>query len=309
MPVTLSAPLPVHALFDFDDSDITLQSSDGVRFRVHKGRLSANSLFFKDIFDGGLGQAAGAADVPQLQEPAATLAVLFAMCYPFDPDDAPFDLVGMDPALLMSCYEASEKYTMWVAQQIIPLVAKDPFRLVRTGYVLRKQSLLSAAARATLDHDIIDSQSQYQEKAGNTWPALLAYHMAYGRKVAETLYGMSCNLGPRDMEWDTDVLSQKYACNSYSGRSCGEMEIVGVQWQNLRHRLDTRLTPRWPAAELLSFINQQLESVTTRKCSGCTCTWKEMHKRATTLEPSLTLTLEQIDRSLSVPPQTTSSLT
>ncbi|EJD42519.1 hypothetical protein AURDEDRAFT_152800 [Auricularia subglabra TFB-10046 SS5] len=297
-----------HPLFNFGDSDITLISSDGVSFHVHKARLSAVSLMFKEMFDTAIGTSNDPKDTPQLDEPADTLAVLLAMCYPFEPDEAPFDLVALVPSQLMACYEASEKYRMWVAQQymlnlLMPLVQKDPFRLVRTAYVLRKQNLLTAAARATLEHDILE-KTQYREDAGNTWVALLEYHIAYKRAVIAALQAIP----PKNTIYMEDMSinsrPHKYCSLTPAGGTpcpCKEMETDSWRkWQMHQDVLCARKNAQWPRGDLLSFANERLDWMTSysRKCGRCSTTWKEVRERATRLEPELILTLEQIDRTL-----------
>lgn len=293
---------PGHPLFNFADSDITLISSDGVRFHVHKARLSAVSMAFKDMFEGEIGAPHDAKDTPQLDEAGDTLAILLAMCYPFEPDAAPFDLLALEPTQLIACYEASEKYRMWVAQQymlnlLMPLVQKDPFRLVRTAYVLRKQNLLAAAARATLAHDVLDNGKQYREAAGETWTALLEYHMAYKRAVIAALYDIVSKSPPQE----SDRYQIPYCSLVPDGaHSCKDMQSSRRRWHILHQELSNRTIAQWPGPDLVSFATQFLDSsgLRTGRCASCIRTFKELCERATTFEPNLVLTLEQIDRPL-----------
>lgn len=298
---------PMHPRFDFNDSDITLWSCERVGFRVHKARLASASLFFHQMFDGTLGLKTPSEDATQLAEPADTLAVLFAMCYPFYPHDAPFELFSesLDIALLISCYEASEKYGMWVARQVMEhrvmqLVPKDPFRLVRTGYVLRNQALLTAAAHATLRCNILGDGAKYREKAGNTWASLLEYYLAYQRLVISTLHSMPCTLfndWGEQMERETG----KYRCPKPAVTAddiyyCETARSYQGHWRDDKYRLSNMLSAEWPAAALRSSIDAYLGDPKILSCTGCTSTWKEMRERVAKLKPSLTLTLEDIDR-------------
>ena len=98
------------------NADVILQSSDHVRFRVHKSVLATSSPFFGDMFS--LPQPPSDAEtdelpVVQLSEDAEVLNSLISMVYPVTPEMPP------------SCYNiltllaATEKYEMDMAQSSI----------------------------------------------------------------------------------------------------------------------------------------------------------------------------------------------
>lgn len=108
MSETSTAPT-THPNFAFDDSDLTVCSSDNVLFRVHVHNLADHSSIFQDMLC--VGQDAGS--VP-LQESSQTLAIIFAMCYPLR--EAPLDFSSLPAETILDCYEATLKYEMWVGE-------------------------------------------------------------------------------------------------------------------------------------------------------------------------------------------------
>lgn len=167
--------------FNFPDSDVTLHSSDDVLFAVHKANLSAFSVVFRDMFQ--IGKAS--TDYQQREDPipvsetADTLALLLSMCYPAA--DPPVDFNTLPSTVILDCYEATVKYQIWVAglalrSFVLPLVDKDPFLVTKLAYKLKDSVLMNAALAETLKHDILANSTQYAEKAGPLWAALLEYH-------------------------------------------------------------------------------------------------------------------------------------
>lgn len=267
----------VHAAFDFADSDVTLRSSDGVLFRVHKARLASHSLMFKDMFE----HAADDAGDVTVGDTADTLAVLLPLCYPSAVGGPPpVDLEALDGEQLIVCYEASFKYDMWLASQLLrrlllPRIEADPFRAVRVAYVVQDKDMLSKAAEAALQHDLLANAKtkEYREKAGSAWPALLAYYIQYKREV--------------NMFLRVD-LSSAYGNGARKIAACGntligqcDREVLlqqartlkDLSWDQLRWELSDRPGCQLPKANLIAFIETSLDEDRVRRCPGCRSTW------------------------------------
>ena len=100
-------------LVNFNDSDITIQSSDGVLFGLHQVNMKINLGFWESI------QPKSDA-VIQFPEKSATLDLLFQFCYPErhpDLNDLAFDI-------LTELAEAAEKYEVFSAINICKIAMK-----------------------------------------------------------------------------------------------------------------------------------------------------------------------------------------
>jgi hypothetical protein len=91
------------------DSDITIQSSDGVLFRLHKANLKISSGSWN-------------VEMPdyQLSETSAVLDLLFQFCYP----ERQPDLDSIDFDNLTKLAEAAEKYKVFSAMNICKIAMR-----------------------------------------------------------------------------------------------------------------------------------------------------------------------------------------
>lgn len=87
-----SASIPkVSDTFNFEDSDISLQSCDGILFKVHQRNLSAWSEVFDNMFASRHMHSDG--EPLQLSESSEELDILFRFFYPaLHPDTVSWDL-------------------------------------------------------------------------------------------------------------------------------------------------------------------------------------------------------------------------
>ncbi|EJD42521.1 hypothetical protein AURDEDRAFT_145705 [Auricularia subglabra TFB-10046 SS5] len=285
-------PGQIHDAFNFEDADVTLRSRDDMLFRVHKARLATVSAMFRDMFENGTDDA----DVVNVNEDAQTLGVLLPMCYPATSDTPPVDFEALDHAQLMACYEASCKYDMWVATQLlrrllVPLVNKDPFNLVRVAFLAQDQDMTARAAKATLELDILKPGDEFQEKAGLTWPALLQYHMRVKREINQFMRDkLSCTIGslysrrkPCDIEGDA-------ACDNSRGTDYYNLQLGRTNrdlvWELYRGTLANRPTAQLPQNELIGFIDRMLDVDAVRACSGCRSTWQGLKQDVYAFQPT-----------------------
>ncbi|KAG8742583.1 hypothetical protein FRC10_001248 [Ceratobasidium sp. 414] len=98
--------------------DFTLQSSDGVEFRVHTVILSMVSSVFRDLLVVG---SAGKDDIVHLTEDAQTIS--FMLCFIYPTQNAP-DIP--DIAALRSCLEVARKCDLSVMQENIDIRLNQP---------------------------------------------------------------------------------------------------------------------------------------------------------------------------------------
>ncbi|KAI0289287.1 hypothetical protein BC826DRAFT_631160 [Russula brevipes] len=148
---------------DMFDADVILQSSDLVKFRVHRGVLVTSSPFFRDMFS--LPQpsndaSAGAGELPILPVPesAAVLNSLISMLYPVPPE------IPKSNDAILALLSASQKYDMVTVQSSIRAEASrsawlslpqaEAFRMYAIACSRRLIPEMEIAARLTLDYPL-----------------------------------------------------------------------------------------------------------------------------------------------------------
>lgn len=198
-----------HPKFSYNDSDLTVCSSDNVLFCVHKTNLADHSAVFQDMLHIGRGigntsaipiprasvtdaQNVSSSNTINLTESSETLAVLLAMCYPHR--EPPVSVETLPATAMLNCYEATVKYEMWVATLALkgfveyawrsllchrtertnrPLATKEPVLVAALAYRLRDSKLLARCERAILDLDLLGNANEYATKAGAAWGPLV----------------------------------------------------------------------------------------------------------------------------------------
>ena len=100
-------------LVNFSDSDITIQSSDGVLFGLHKVNMKINMGSWKSI-------QPISDEVIQFPENSATLDLLFQFCY----KERHPDLTDLAFDILTELAEAAEKYKVFSAISICKIAMK-----------------------------------------------------------------------------------------------------------------------------------------------------------------------------------------
>ncbi|KAF8875337.1 hypothetical protein CPB84DRAFT_1966756 [Gymnopilus junonius] len=171
--------LPVHESFDASDSDITIQSSDNVLFKLHIKYLVATS----GIFLGSEIETRG--EVVHLEEQANVLEIVFQFIYPrVHPV-----LEGMEFELIKAIAEAVEKYqifsAMFVCQtrlrETIPLHAID---VLLHGLMHDYDSLINESALRLVRSDVIQVAERLPNHYIVPW---LKYH-----RTAKNHYSTEC---------------------------------------------------------------------------------------------------------------------
>ncbi|KAF8228750.1 hypothetical protein L208DRAFT_229663 [Tricholoma matsutake] len=99
------------------DSDVTVQSSDGVLFNLHRTNLqiSFGSWELCMNFQGD--------EIVQLPESSTTLDLLFRFCYP----ERHPDLDGLEFGVVAGLAEATEKYKLYSAINVCKIRMRDTF--------------------------------------------------------------------------------------------------------------------------------------------------------------------------------------
>lgn len=174
----------VTRLFDDEDADLVLISSDGSHFRVHKFILGKTSSFFRDMFtiptplddnDGG------PPEVP-LAEPANIVEAFLRICY------AKKRLRNIPFEDIAALYEVGRKYDMEgvvdaaleMARQCVETM---PVRAFALGVLARDKELVREAASMCLRHPLAEIiSSKAPELAvgvpASAYQSLLLHHTA-----------------------------------------------------------------------------------------------------------------------------------
>jgi hypothetical protein len=145
------------------NADVILQSSDLVKFRVHRGVLVTSSPFFRDMFslpqlsnDG----PAGPGELPILPVPesAAVLNSLISMLYPVPPE------IPKSNDAILALLSAAQKYDMVTVQSSIRAEASrsawlslpqaQAFRMYAIACSRRLIPEMEISARLTLDYPL-----------------------------------------------------------------------------------------------------------------------------------------------------------
>jgi hypothetical protein len=155
-----SEPHPLECS-DMFNADVILQSSDLVKFRVHRAVLVTSSPFFRDMFSLPLlsnGEPAGELPVVPVPEDAAVLNGLISMLYPVPPE------IPKSNDAILALLSSAQKYDMVAAQSSIRAEASrrallspphaEAFRMYAIAYSRRLIPEMETAARLTLDYPL-----------------------------------------------------------------------------------------------------------------------------------------------------------
>jgi hypothetical protein len=146
---------------DIFNTDVILQSSDLVKFRVHKVVLVTSSPFFRDMFSLPLpsnGEPAGELPVVPVPEDAAVLKSLISMLYPVPPE------IPKSNDTILALLSAAQEYDMVAVQSSIRTEASrrallspphaKAFRMYAIACSRRLIPEMETAALLTLDYPL-----------------------------------------------------------------------------------------------------------------------------------------------------------
>ncbi|KAJ7165448.1 hypothetical protein C8R43DRAFT_878175, partial [Mycena crocata] len=105
------------------DADLSISSSDGVLFKVHRKNLEVHSDIFADAGNTTLPETGGQDDVIELSESAAVLDLLFQYMYRQLQPDLNDSEVKFE--LFAGLAEAAEKYMVYSALTLCRMKMKD----------------------------------------------------------------------------------------------------------------------------------------------------------------------------------------
>ncbi|PCH36294.1 hypothetical protein WOLCODRAFT_126999 [Wolfiporia cocos MD-104 SS10] len=154
-----SASVPAMKLarypFDLEDADVTLCSSDKVRFRVYRNILSIASPFFKSMFS--LPQPADSSEAARdidVTENSKTVDILLRLCYPVA--DPSISTLKQARAVL----EAAHKYELSVAilsmdKIMTAFISSHPLSVYAIACKNGLEALAQRAARHAVTHDVV----------------------------------------------------------------------------------------------------------------------------------------------------------
>jgi hypothetical protein len=147
---------------DMLNADVTLLSSDLVKFRVHKAVLATSSPFFRDMFSlpqPSNDEPAGELPMVSVPEDAAVLNSLISMLYPVPPK------IPKSYDAILSMISSAQKYDMVAVQSSIraevscrAMLRSPPqaeaFRMYAIACSRRLFPEMETAARLTLDYPL-----------------------------------------------------------------------------------------------------------------------------------------------------------
>jgi hypothetical protein len=154
-----SPPSPKYS--DMLNADVTLLSSDLVKFRVHKAVLATSSPLFRDMFSlpqPSNDESTGELPMMPLTEDAAVLNGLISMLYPVPPE------IPKSNDAILALLSAAQKYDMVAVQSSVRAEASrrallspphaEVFRMYAIACSGRLIPEMESAARLTLDYPL-----------------------------------------------------------------------------------------------------------------------------------------------------------
>ncbi|EMD37128.1 hypothetical protein CERSUDRAFT_137612 [Gelatoporia subvermispora B] len=194
--IPLASEVNKHVLaapFDSDDADIVIQSSDKVKFPVHRFLLSRASTVFGAMLslpqsDTPSPTATQGPPVVELPEDRQTLDIVLRLCYPIEvrlPDGF------IEHAQLV--LEAARKYALDSVMERLDfqmkeerIVSVQPLRVYALACSYGLEDLARRAAKETLKEDPLDVpySSTLRCMTGGAYHRLLQYHRECGRVAA-----------------------------------------------------------------------------------------------------------------------------
>jgi len=210
-----SSLLQVSERFCADDSDITLQSSDGILFKVHRKNLEVHSEGFAAADSiSGTGPESKS-EIVLLSETSTTLDLLLQYMYR-QPQP---DLQQVDFDTLAGVAEAAEKYQVYAAISICRIfmnlaVPQHPVEVLSYATKHGYQRIMDHAAPRTISMDIGDVVASLHSCAVIPW---CRYYEAF-YKVLRTL----CQDARwRDVSHRRDAVSQTQSASSFGQSGFG----------------------------------------------------------------------------------------
>ncbi|KAJ7496456.1 hypothetical protein FB451DRAFT_1207852 [Mycena latifolia] len=173
------------------DADITILSSDGVIFKVHRKNLEVHSPVFASAGSTTLPENGG--EPVQLSETSAILDLLFQFMYP-QPQP---DLQVLEFETFAGLAEAAEKYTIHSALTLCRMRMKDsipghPLEVldyaVRHGHTL----LADESARQSMGHRVSEAMRILTPDTFKTWILVQErWHQKTSECLSDMLYSTS----------------------------------------------------------------------------------------------------------------------
>jgi hypothetical protein len=158
----IKSPSETHPPLKYSDTfnaDVILQSSDLVKFHVHRAVLVTSSPFFRDMFSlpqPSNDEPAGELPIVPLPEDAAVLDSLLSMLYPVPPE------IPKSNDVILALLSAAQKYDMVAIQssiraeasrrELLSLPRAEAFRMYAVACSRGLIPEMETAARLTLDY-------------------------------------------------------------------------------------------------------------------------------------------------------------
>ncbi|KAI0339871.1 hypothetical protein BDW22DRAFT_1360903 [Trametopsis cervina] len=231
-------------LFDSDDADIILLSSDNIELRVHKLILGRASSVFHDMFTVPTTDHAKGIQTVPVTEDGSTLTKLLQLCYPMI--NPSFDNIKQVGDLLRVCdkYQMVDMMNRLAKLSLGAFTRSDPLQ----AYALACCSRADEEARKAAFHclrmslsDIISSGiSKFPYISVASYSALLKYHTACSvaaRKMIISWNGPSWGITWADFTrfcWNPDI----------AHKNCPRGKII-FKWEVRQSVVPSRNLSKW----------------------------------------------------------------
>ncbi|KAF7362556.1 hypothetical protein MVEN_00603800 [Mycena venus] len=182
------APIRISQQFCTLDADITISSSDGVLFKVHRRNLETHSGVFADAADATRPENGG--EPVELSETADVLEILFQFMYP---QLSQPDFRTMDFKTFAGLAEAVEKYMLYSALKPCRLTMEDsisthPLEVLvyaqRHGHI----NLANQAAQQSMGCGVADALAILPPDTFRAW---ILFHSRWHSETAKSLAYMA----------------------------------------------------------------------------------------------------------------------
>ncbi|KAF9259664.1 hypothetical protein L218DRAFT_637205 [Marasmius fiardii PR-910] len=271
-----SARFTVSKQFDLPSSNVTLQSSDRVLFKLHRINLEMHSRVFADAASSTVGAASD--EIVMLSESSMVLELMFQYMY-LQPQP---DLSHVEFEILKELAEAVEKYEVYCAmvvcsQQMRKHIPEHPVDVMLYAIRHKYTDIMNESATTTLD---IAPYSMLSRVPLNVFEAWINYVQTYQTLVAKEFNRFGPTRLHRGVTIPCDVWHENYALIA---SDLGRATVTSSEPHTLRggssnhfsipylpgRRMETFITDRVPILARLPSIIERRQAVTAERCADC----------------------------------------
>ncbi|KAJ7189086.1 hypothetical protein C8R46DRAFT_1056567 [Mycena filopes] len=164
----MTTPLKISERFCAPDADVTIASSDGVLFKLHRKNLEVHSDVFASA--GDTTRPENGDDIVHLTEPSDVLDLLFQYMYR-QPQP---NLKAVDFKTLAALTEAAEKYVVYSALTLCRMYMSDaipdhPLEVLVYAVKHGQEELMDKAARRSMGRKFAEVMNVLPQDIFKTW--------------------------------------------------------------------------------------------------------------------------------------------